>query len=38
MSRIGRLVFYTGFEIANADDRPAWDAAAYSRVVEKASE
>ncbi|MEJ2481866.1 MAG: M28 family peptidase [Gemmatimonadota bacterium] len=38
MSRIGRLVFYTGYEIANADDRPAWDAAAYGRVVEKSSE
>ncbi len=38
MSRIGRLVFYTGFEVANADDRPAWDAAAYGRVVEQASE
>jgi hypothetical protein len=38
MSRIGRLVFYTGYEVANADNRPAWDAAAYGRVVEKASE
>ena len=38
MSRIGRLVFYTGYEVANANDRPAWDAAAYGRVVEKASE
>lgn len=38
MSRIGRLVFYTGYEVANADDRPAWDAAAYGRVVEQASE
>jgi hypothetical protein len=38
MSRIGKLVFYLGYEVANAAERPAWDADAYSRVVQKASE
>lgn len=34
MARIGRLVFYLGLEVANADDRPTWDADAYARIVE----
>lgn len=34
MARIGRLVFYLGLEIANQDERPAWDPEAYERVVE----
>ncbi len=34
MSRIGRLIFYLGLEVANADERPRWDPAAYERVVE----
>lgn len=34
MARIARLVFYLGVEVANDEDRPAWDAAAYERVVE----
>jgi Zn-dependent M28 family amino/carboxypeptidase len=33
-SRIIRLVFYLGLEIANAGERPRWDPAAYRRVVE----
>jgi hypothetical protein len=35
MARIGRLVFYLGLEVANQDQRPAWDPEAYERVVEK---
>lgn len=35
MSRIGRLVFYTGLEIAEDDEPPMWDADAYARVVEE---
>lgn len=34
MSRIGRLIFYTGLAVADADERPIWDADAYARVVE----
>ncbi len=34
MARIGRLIFYLGLEVANADDRPMWDADAYARIVE----
>ncbi len=34
MARIGRLVFYLGLEVANQDERPAWDPEAYERVVE----
>ncbi|TDJ48536.1 MAG: M28 family peptidase [Gemmatimonadetes bacterium] len=34
MARIGRLIFYLGLEIANADERPTWDADAYARIVE----
>lgn len=33
-ARIGRLLFYLGLEIANADERPAWDPEAYERVVQ----
>jgi hypothetical protein len=33
MARIGRLVFYLGLEVANEDERPAWDPEAYERVV-----
>ena len=36
MSRIGRLVFYTGLAIAEDDEPPMWDADAYARVVEEA--
>jgi hypothetical protein len=36
MSRIGRLVFYTGLAIAEDDEPPMWDADAYTRVVEQA--
>ena len=38
MSRIGKLVFYLGYEVANADERPAWRPEAYNRVVDKTSE
>lgn len=34
MARIGRLVFHTGLAVADADERPLWDADAYARVVE----
>ncbi len=37
MSRIGRLIFYTGLAVAEADERPIWDADAYARVVEDAA-
>ena len=33
-SRIGRLIFYLGLEIAGADGRPVWDPESYRRVVE----
>ncbi len=33
-ARIVRLVYLLGWEIANAEDRPAWDPDAYRRVVE----
>jgi Zn-dependent M28 family amino/carboxypeptidase len=32
-ARIARLIYLLGLEIANADDRPTWDPAAYRRVV-----
>jgi hypothetical protein len=35
MARIGRLVFYLGLEVANEDERPAWDPDAYERVVQR---
>ena len=34
MARIGRLVFYTGLAVAEADEPPIWDADAYARVVD----
>jgi hypothetical protein len=37
MSRIGRLIFYTGLAVAEADEPPRWDADAYARVVEDAA-
>jgi len=36
MSRIGRLIFYAGLAVAEADEPPRWDADAYARVVEDA--
>jgi len=33
-ARIARLIFHLGLEIADADERPEWDPAAYRRVVE----
>ena len=33
-SRIGRLVFYLGYEIAMADERPQWDPESYREIVE----
>jgi len=33
-SRIARLIFFLGLEVADADERPEWDAAARRRVVE----
>jgi Zn-dependent M28 family amino/carboxypeptidase len=36
-SRIVRLVFYVGLEIATATARPRWDPASYRRVVEGAN-
>jgi Zn-dependent M28 family amino/carboxypeptidase len=33
ISRITRLIFFLGLEIANADERPVWDPDAYERVV-----
>ena len=38
MSRIGRLLFYLGYEVATEDERPRWDAEAYDRVVDKTSD
>ncbi len=35
-SRIARLIFFLGLEIADAPDRPVWDQAAYRSVVEGA--
>ena len=35
-ARITRLIFHLGRRIANADDPPEWDPAAYRRVVEGA--
>jgi Zn-dependent M28 family amino/carboxypeptidase len=33
-SRIARLVFYLGMEIANADERPVWNPESYRRIVQ----
>jgi Zn-dependent M28 family amino/carboxypeptidase len=38
MARIGRLIFYLGLEVADADERPIWDADAYARIVEVPAE
>lgn len=32
-ARVARLVFYLGFEIANAPGRPQWNPASYARIV-----
>ena len=34
MARIGQLVFYLSLEVANQEERPAWDPEAYERVVQ----
>jgi Zn-dependent M28 family amino/carboxypeptidase len=34
-SRIGRLLFYLGMEIADADERPTWDPESYRQIVEE---
>jgi hypothetical protein len=36
-SRIARLIFYLGLEVANATARPRWDPEAYKRVVDGAN-
>ena len=36
-SRIVRLIFYLGLEVASATARPRWDPASYRRVVEGAN-
>ncbi|MFQ5678415.1 MAG: M28 family peptidase [Gemmatimonadota bacterium] len=36
MARIGRLIYYLGREVADAERRPVWDEEAYERVVEGA--
>ena len=33
-ARIGRLIFWLGLEVANADERPRWDPESYGRIVE----
>ena len=33
-SRIVKLMFYLGLEVANADERPKWDLESYKRIVE----
>jgi hypothetical protein len=33
MARLARLVFYLSLEVANDEERPAWDPEAYERVV-----
>ncbi len=33
-SRIVKLLFYLGLDIANRDRRPAWNPASYERIVE----
>jgi Zn-dependent M28 family amino/carboxypeptidase len=32
-ARIARLVYYLGVEIANADERPAWNPDSYNQIV-----
>ncbi len=36
-ARIARLIFHLGRRVADADERPEWDPAAYRRVVEGGS-
>ena len=36
-SRILKLLFYLGLEIADAAGRPRWDPESYKRVVEPAN-
>lgn len=38
MARIGRLLFWLGLEVANADERPQWDPEAYARVVQPSTD
>lgn len=33
-ARIGRLLFYLGMEVANAEDAPAWNPKSYEEIVE----
>ncbi|MEJ2540074.1 MAG: M20/M25/M40 family metallo-hydrolase [Gemmatimonadota bacterium] len=33
-ARIGRLLFYLGLAVADADERPTWDPDSYRRIVE----
>ncbi len=33
-SRIGRLIFYLGLEVADADRRPAWNPESYRQIVD----
>jgi Zn-dependent M28 family amino/carboxypeptidase len=35
-SRVARLLFWLGLEVANADERPAWDPGSYQRIVDGA--
>jgi Zn-dependent M28 family amino/carboxypeptidase len=32
-SRIARLVYYLGLEVANRDERPQWDPESYRQIV-----
>lgn len=34
-SRIARLIFYLGLEIANTSERPTWNPESYEQIVEK---
>lgn len=34
MARIGRLVFYLGLDVAQADNRPVWNPESYQSIVE----
>ena len=33
-SRIARLIFYLGLEIANTTERPTWNPESYEQIVE----
>ncbi len=37
MARIGRLTFYLGLDVANAEQRPKWDPDSYRQIVTAAS-